>query len=342
MGACHRPPAALSGMSVRARGKGDVSDVMVFRTDARSKRPKLGGTERRATRRERQKEHRAGRESGGQRRRLGRTGRGWIRCSAMQPATVPPIGPGGFVREGGRLGQMKRFGACLSCRVLVILAWLAVGMVLTVGVSWWQAVLYQRLINQESGRWADEVVRSGDPGKPAPHSQLQWPISVPASWPRKPDQLRIESTCVCTTTSATALVGKGASDFNVATLYEYGWPLRSASDWWRLAAPWNRPDSSEQGGFLSLPVSKRWPFLFKIPIRPLWSGFVLNTIFYAALAWGLWQLPLAIRRRRRRARGRCPRCAYALTGLPPHSPCPECGVDSSSPAPVSTQNPNRS
>jgi hypothetical protein len=70
------------------------------------------------------------------------------------------------------------------------------------------------------------------------------------------------------------------------------------------------------------------PFLGRIglPLFPLWPGFALNTIFYAALAWILWQIPLALRRHRRRRAGRCTRCNYDLKGLPPGSPCPECGT----------------
>lgn len=44
-----------------------------------------------------------------------------------------------------------------------------------------------------------------------------------------------------------------------------------------------------------------------------------------AAAPGLWMLHRSvIRPARRRARGRCPRCAYDLAGLTP-GPCPECG-----------------
>ncbi len=60
-------------------------------------------------------------------------------------------------------------------------------------------------------------------------------------------------------------------------------------------------------------------------IRPVWPGFALNTIFYAALAWGLWQVPLAIRLGRRRRKGLCVRCGYDLKGLATGATCPECG-----------------
>jgi hypothetical protein len=61
-----------------------------------------------------------------------------------------------------------------------------------------------------------------------------------------------------------------------------------------------------------------------IPIIPIWPGFAINTLFYAAIAWGLWQVPLAIRRRRRRSLNRCVKCGYDLNGLAAGAACPEC------------------
>jgi hypothetical protein len=79
-----------------------------------------------------------------------------------------------------------------------------------------------------------------------------------------------------------------------------------------------------------------WPFVITrphgqavqrraVPLRPLWPGFAINTILYAAILWLLFTFPGAIRRRRRIKRGRCPRCAYDLRGSDP-SACPECGA----------------
>ena len=59
-----------------------------------------------------------------------------------------------------------------------------------------------------------------------------------------------------------------------------------------------------------------------IPGRPVWSGFAINTIFYAAILWLLFFTPGAVRRTIRRKRGLCPACAYPIGTSPV---CTECG-----------------
>jgi hypothetical protein len=61
------------------------------------------------------------------------------------------------------------------------------------------------------------------------------------------------------------------------------------------------------------------------PLRPIWPGAILNTVFYGAILFGLWRAWIALKRRRRRKRNLCVRCAYSLAGITT-SACPECGA----------------
>jgi hypothetical protein len=72
------------------------------------------------------------------------------------------------------------------------------------------------------------------------------------------------------------------------------------------------------------------------PVYPIWSGFVINTVFYAATLWALWLLyyfraalwrlnPIPnMRGNRRLRRGLCPTCAYPIGES---AVCTECGSD---------------
>ena len=55
-----------------------------------------------------------------------------------------------------------------------------------------------------------------------------------------------------------------------------------------------------------------------LPLRPLWPGFAVNTLFYAALLWS----PFVLRRFIRVRRGLCPACAYPRGES---DVCSECG-----------------
>jgi hypothetical protein len=64
-----------------------------------------------------------------------------------------------------------------------------------------------------------------------------------------------------------------------------------------------------------------------MPILPLWPGFAINTVFYAAILWALFAAPFALRRRRRIKRGLCRHCGYDLRGRAADAHfCPECGA----------------
>jgi hypothetical protein len=64
-----------------------------------------------------------------------------------------------------------------------------------------------------------------------------------------------------------------------------------------------------------------------LPLRPIWPGFAINTIFYAAMLWLLWVAPGKIRRFIRIRGHRCPACGYQIApggGIGPV--CSECGA----------------
>jgi hypothetical protein len=66
----------------------------------------------------------------------------------------------------------------------------------------------------------------------------------------------------------------------------------------------------------------------EVALKPIWPGFAINTVFYAAVLWLLFAAASALRRRRRIRRGLCPKCGYDLRGSPrgaDATACPECG-----------------
>ena len=56
------------------------------------------------------------------------------------------------------------------------------------------------------------------------------------------------------------------------------------------------------------------------PLRPIWPGFAINTVFYAAMLFVLFFGFAQTRRAVRLRRGRCPKCAYDLRGRSLPSP----------------------
>jgi len=59
------------------------------------------------------------------------------------------------------------------------------------------------------------------------------------------------------------------------------------------------------------------------PVRPIWPGFAINTVFYAVMMWLLFAGPFVVRRWRRIRRGLCPKCAYPVGSS---EVCTECGA----------------
>ncbi len=99
-----------------------------------------------------------------------------------------------------------------------------------------------------------------------------------------------------------------------------GWPMRSMGAAWvdepllnpsHVGAVICRRDGATHFDILAL--------------RPIWPGFAINTLFWAAVLWLVIPGPFALRRLIRRRRGLCPACGYDLRHGE-HEACPECGV----------------
>ena len=61
-----------------------------------------------------------------------------------------------------------------------------------------------------------------------------------------------------------------------------------------------------------------------LPLRPIWPGFAVNTLFYAVILWLPVRGKFHLRRHLRRKRGLCVACGYDLRHAD-HEACPECG-----------------
>lgn len=102
---------------------------------------------------------------------------------------------------------------------------------------------------------------------------------------------------------------------------------------WPMHALWCAPEETVEAvkhearfgiALESMPVTTGWqPRLATLPLAPLWTGFAIDTLLYAAM----WFLPIfsfvRIKRFIRRRRGRCVMCGYQLKDI--SAGCSECG-----------------
>ena len=187
----------------------------------------------------------------------------------------------------------------------------------------------------------------GLPQQPVLLMQIEWPRPVPQNWPLRADltqgqvfgwRLHQYLAGVVEETPDGILLTYEQFVINVGSI---GWPCLALQ--WELWLDHVPPRGREVGGSprdhgqpadtwwlsgVGLPFEKfgfglrSWK---RLPVRPIWPGFAVNTVFYAALLWLLTLGPFTARRIIRHRRGLCIQCGYDLRGSP--DTCPECGTE---------------
>lgn len=120
----------------------------------------------------------------------------------------------------------------------------------------------------------------------------------------------------------------------------FGWPMIAMEKLEAIGTGGSEPvkvaiDAFEKSfpnsGSVALPSSLS-PYLTSsnsmMPARPVWPGFVINTLLCGLAAALLFHVPRMAMRRFWRKAGRCGRCGYDIGAL---AICPECGSSAQRP-----------
>ena len=143
-----------------------------------------------------------------------------------------------------------------------------------------------------------------------------WRVAVPSDWPAEPTSHSVtrRSWCGFYNQSATT---QGDGKYGIDE-FRFGLPMQALSG----VRLWSTP--------LGAATTIDWASAFPpggggipLPTRPLWGGFVVNTLFFAILIWLSFFTVAQLRRRLRLRSNKCPSCGYPLGQAPK---CTECGA----------------
>ena len=113
-------------------------------------------------------------------------------------------------------------------------------------------------------------------------------------------------------------------------IIEAGFPLACVAGEFGSISGFGQPEIYWARALIGWELPKRYPKPHRpFPTQPLWLGFTVNTLFFAALLW----LPFPMQRWIRVRRGLCPKCAYPMGES---AVCSECGAALPSPKVTAT------
>jgi hypothetical protein len=194
---------------------------------------------------------------------------------------------------------------------LKLVLFLLVGAIINVAVAWGCALVISpngfSSASWQSAQHADYAIwQSAQPAE-AP----RWP-----GWVYRSDTLGAHFLAIASASMKSTYV-----ESYVFRQRESGWPMYSCggSAWYKYSrttpgAPW-----------IVLEVHPHRAFILPrriIPTGPIWKGFTIDTLLYAALLWMVFVVPGTLRRLLRVRHSLCPGCGYPI-GL--SAVCTECG-----------------
>jgi hypothetical protein len=220
-------------------------------------------------------------------------------------------------------------------RVIVfLLLFLAGGAIVNVAVAWGsatyakmkvfqeasarQASLIPSLATAQSGKCDWKVVRLQGSGGVRVASMLIPPVLQDTNQPE----------ALLPPWSGDYLDAAHMSMFSMRMADGRGWPLycmwSSSTSTVHLENP---QYSFHQGIELGQSDGMKWQDVRVLPLRPIWPGFAINTLFYAVILWLLWIAPGKVRRLVRVRQHRCPACGFIIApGTCANGLCSECGA----------------
>ncbi len=206
-------------------------------------------------------------------------------------------------------------------RLFTLAIFLLLGAVVNVAVAWGCAL------------WPPAVPSSphGGDGVPKLAPGTSWPRPVPAEWPSPSHGGWGTGLFMSTGTFGGHIpkdqaVSEGRPQKYGLSVFRYGVPFRALErqTLMHIYEPYARTDTIIAAVRSPELISSSRSFGL-IPLRPIWPGFAINTVVYAAILWLLALAPFTARRMIRSKRGHCIKCGYDLRGAE-HEVCPECGV----------------
>ena len=207
--------------------------------------------------------------------------------------------------------------ASLYRRAICVAWWLLGGAVVSAVVAWGcaslQSVPWERGLGNER---YDYVFR--------------WPREVPSTWPSAFSESRGTAIGVTMLSVNGGFVGDVGTRRCMIEVWEFGWPFRCL-DWESrkvvsgsnmMDAGWLTDENSVLEWSYRHGITHPWlkptlmpyPWVPRLPLRPMPLGFVTDAVFYASPLFAATRAPNAMRSGIRRRRGRCSACGYDLPG----------------------------